>query len=29
MKPPLAPLAAADRNAVIGGYDAVRARRVA
>lgn len=29
MKPPLALLPAADRNAVIGGYDAVRARRVA
>lgn len=29
MKPPLAPLPAADRAAVIGGYDAVRAKRVA
>lgn len=29
MKPPLAPLAAGDRNAVTAGYDAVRARRVA
>jgi 4-hydroxy-tetrahydrodipicolinate synthase len=29
MKPPLAPLAAADRNAVTAGYDAVRAKRVA
>ena len=28
-KPPLAPLPAADRNAVIAGYDAVRAKRVA
>jgi 4-hydroxy-tetrahydrodipicolinate synthase len=29
MKPPLAPLSAADRTAVTAGYDAVRARRVA
>lgn len=29
MKPPLAPLPAADRTAVAAGYDAVRARRVA
>lgn len=29
VKPPLAPLAAADRTAVTAGYDAVRARRVA
>lgn len=29
MKPPLAALPAADRNAVTGGYDAIRARRVA
>jgi 4-hydroxy-tetrahydrodipicolinate synthase len=29
MKPPLAPLSAADRNAVVSGYDAVRAKRVA
>lgn len=29
MKPPLAPLSAADRNAVTAGYDAVRAKRVA
>jgi 4-hydroxy-tetrahydrodipicolinate synthase len=29
MKPPLAPLLAADRNAVTAGYDAVRAKRVA
>jgi 4-hydroxy-tetrahydrodipicolinate synthase len=29
MKPPLAPLSAADRVAVTGGYDGVRARRVA
>jgi 4-hydroxy-tetrahydrodipicolinate synthase len=29
VKPPLAPLSAADRNAVVAGYDAVRARRVA
>jgi len=29
MKPPLAPLPAADRNAVTAGYDAVRAKRVA
>jgi 4-hydroxy-tetrahydrodipicolinate synthase len=29
VKPPLAPLSAADRAAVIAGYDAVRARRVA
>jgi hypothetical protein len=29
MKPPLATLSAADRVAVTGGYDGVRARRVA
>jgi hypothetical protein len=29
MKPPLAPFAAADRAAVTGGYDGVRARKVA
>ena len=29
VKPPLAPLSAADRTAVMAGYDAVRARRVA
>jgi len=29
MKPPLAPLSAADRAAVVAGYDAVRAKRVA
>jgi len=29
MNPPLAPLSAADRNAVTAGYDAVRAKRVA
>jgi 4-hydroxy-tetrahydrodipicolinate synthase len=29
VKPPLAPFSAADRNAVIAGYDAVRAKRVA
>jgi 4-hydroxy-tetrahydrodipicolinate synthase len=29
VRPPLAPLSAADRTAVIAGYDAVRARRVA
>ncbi len=29
VKPPLAPLSAADRTAVIAGYDAVRAKRVA
>jgi 4-hydroxy-tetrahydrodipicolinate synthase len=29
MKPPLAPLSAADRSAVVSGYDAVRAKRVA
>ena len=29
MKPPLTALPAADRNAVTGGYDAIRARRAA